>query len=409
VNGRAVGGVFVPPGSMREIVVSAFDASGAETHRGQAQREFSEMASILAPDIPVLPLAAGDPFGLQLAAQRLELERTDGERSVIQLRARVFDPDGQRLPLPVGDIRYGLKLNDPRDYKLVLLADGGIELVPLTQTATPPTQTATLCRGDVTAYACRQGVCDAVDICRDPWVAIAAGGDHSCGITRSGVAYCWGENRNGELGATTQELCGGPPHIPCGTKPTPVTCPPTAAPCRFKYIAGGQRGSCAIDTNDDLWCWGFGSTAHTRIVAQLGGARVRFTSVAVGGGHVCAISDRDELWCAGENGAGQLGLPRTTPRVALVTPQRVLVSIRFRQVVAGFTHTCGVTTDSRFGCWARMTRTSSLCRALVLRERHRRFSRNPAAFARANRSLIRSATASPLNWQRRGRVRRARD
>ena len=310
VNGRAVGGVFVPPGSTREIVVSAFDASGAETHRGQAQREFSELASMVLPHVPVLPLAAGEAFVLQLAPQRLELERTDGERGVIQLRARVFDPDGELPPPPFGEIRYGL--NDVRDYKLVPVPDDGIELFPL-QTG----QTATLCRADVTAYACRLGVCDTVDICRDPWVAIAAGGNHSCAITRSGVAYCWGQNRNGELGASTQELCGGPPHIPCSPKPTPVTCPPGAAPCRFKSIAAGERGSCAIDTNDDLWCWGFGSTAHTRIVALLAGARVRFTSAAVGQSHFCAISDRNDLWCAGENGAGQLGLPRTTPRVSV--------------------------------------------------------------------------------------------
>jgi alpha-tubulin suppressor-like RCC1 family protein len=33
--------------------------------------------------------------------------------------------------------------------------------------------------------------------------AVSAGNDHTCGVTRSGTAYCWGLNSNGQLGDGT--------------------------------------------------------------------------------------------------------------------------------------------------------------------------------------------------------------
>jgi alpha-tubulin suppressor-like RCC1 family protein len=55
------------------------------------------------------------------------------------------------------------------------------------------------------------------------FVAISALGDHTCALTATGAAYCWGQNQYGELGAATAEQCSFA--IPCSTTPMLVSDP----------------------------------------------------------------------------------------------------------------------------------------------------------------------------------------
>ena len=342
-KGRAAGGMFVPLGGVREIVVAAFDARGVETHSGSDQRTFG--ATVPTMSILMQPAKSGEPRVAQLANERVEIDRTEEPGGVIRVNARVVGPDGEPEKITPDDIRWGL--SDPLAYQLFPRPDRtGFDVRP----TPPPGETLTMCGPSATAFACRQGVCASVDLCRDPWVSIAAGGNHTCAVTQAGVAFCWGLNTDGQLGVPTTASCSG---MACSPTPVAVKCAP-GAPCRFKQIAVGAVRTCAIDTNDDAWCWGFGSTTHVRLQAQLAGATVKFKSITVGFSHVCAISvTRSELWCAGENFFGQLGLPRATfQQIGLTTPMRILVPLQFKTVVAGANHTCAVASSgTSMACW----------------------------------------------------------
>jgi alpha-tubulin suppressor-like RCC1 family protein len=84
----------------------------------------------------------------------------------------------------------------------------------------------------------------------------------------------------------------------------------------------------------------------------------------VGGAHSCGIITADVEYRWGWNGAGQLGIGSNTgpescsenpgnfePFPCSTRPVRVLGTLTFRRVTAGFVHTCGVTTGNAVYCW----------------------------------------------------------
>jgi hypothetical protein len=78
------------------------------------------------------------------------------------------------------------------------------------------------------------------------WSAVAAGiyAGHACGI-RAGTVYCWGDNGVGELGNGTTTPSAAP---------TPIAAI-IGAPS-FMSISVGRQSTCAITTENDLYCWG---------------------------------------------------------------------------------------------------------------------------------------------------------
>jgi alpha-tubulin suppressor-like RCC1 family protein len=79
----------------------------------------------------------------------------------------------------------------------------------------------------------------------------------SCGVTAAGAAYCWGYNGNGELGtgATTgPESCDevNSPGVACSTAPTPVV-----GGVIFAEVSAGQAHTCGVTATGDAYCWGY--------------------------------------------------------------------------------------------------------------------------------------------------------
>jgi Regulator of chromosome condensation (RCC1) repeat len=74
---------------------------------------------------------------------------------------------------------------------------------------------------------------------------VTAGNQHACGIDTDGATWCWGSNRGpGQLGT-------GDASATTSRKPLLV-----AGEHRFVQLTGGYNFTCGIDTRGHAWCWG---------------------------------------------------------------------------------------------------------------------------------------------------------
>lgn len=332
-DGAIVGPIHLAPRSGNEVTITALAADGKVIYRGTERRDLGAAAAAFA--MPLRAEGGRDAAIAHFTTERFSVSWVDeGAKRIVT--PRLLDPTGKEIPFKLEDIRYGL--NDVRRFPLIPRDGGKFEIVT-------PAPLPELC---VEIFLCVPGgFCEATQLC-NPWTRIAAGGEHSCGITKSGAAFCWGRNADGELGSATTATCL---QTPCSPTPVPVACP-TGAPCRFIDIAASETRSCAIDDKGDAWCWGFGSTNKVRLQAQLAGAAVKFKSITAGFGHVCALSDRGDVWCAGDNFFGQAGAARSTRVVPFNAPVRLFGASAFKKVVAGTNHTCAVSADgTSVACW----------------------------------------------------------
>ena len=74
---------------------------------------------------------------------------------------------------------------------------------------------------------------------------------HTCGLADDGRVFCWGSNRDGELGTVTTDECSVGGGISCSLLPVEV-----ATSERFQSIAVGERFVCGLTLDNAIWCWG---------------------------------------------------------------------------------------------------------------------------------------------------------
>jgi alpha-tubulin suppressor-like RCC1 family protein len=190
---------------------------------------------------------------------------------------------------------------------------------------------------------------------------IVVGEWHTCGLTAAGPAYCWGDNEYGELGRATTETCPGifvgKPRA-CSKTPVPVE-----GGLTFSMIVAGGVQTCGITGEGAAYCWGNNRqgqlgvgdsslTTTTRPLAVAGG--LRFTSIAAGAWHTCALAEEGHAYCWGQNDVGELGTARPTSArgpVRLWAPAAVSGEMTFRAIAAGGRHACGITSRDDTYCW----------------------------------------------------------
>ncbi len=211
----------------------------------------------------------------------------------------------------------------------------------------------------------------------EPLTSISVGVAHVCGVRVDGSAVCWGDNSFGQS---------------------------TPTPGQYSKVVSGDRFTCALGTDSDLFCWGQGPvvdgapqggfaqlSAYGRnacVVEHSGDVQCwgtdaaviappsgQFGYIAVGERHVCGIrqSAVDVLQCWGDNSQGQLQSPSGLGfyRIAAFGDTTCATEVTKMQcwgaqtitrdgrsprlapaaIAAGDAHTCTVRGNRGVGCW----------------------------------------------------------
>ena len=223
-----------------------------------------------------------------------------------------------------------------------------------------------------------------------PFIAVSAGGFHTCGLRQSGTIECWGNNTHGQTDApagtftavmadythncairdTGEVKCWGDHYVVTdpgddGRELQTIETGLTDAP-DGSYTAvdmGGRYHTCAIRTGSgEIECWGLSEVVYG-IYTDTGGTAVvsfeygltdapegSFTAVSAGSSHTCAIAetfattdgatDTGEIECWGVSEGDQHYYGQTDAPAG-----------RFRAISAGSWHTCAIRTSGEIACW----------------------------------------------------------
>jgi alpha-tubulin suppressor-like RCC1 family protein len=173
--------------------------------------------------------------------------------------------------------------------------------------------------------------------------AIAAGWYHTCALTNSGGVLCWGWNGSGQLGDDTLV-----------NRPTPV--PVLGLGSGMSSLAAGRDHTCAVSNTGGALCWGSngngrlgdGTMNQSSTPVPVSGLSSGVDSITAGHYHTCALTNSGAALCWGHNGYGQLGDGTTSEHI---TPTPVLgVDSGVVALTAGWYHTCAVTSAGP-QCW----------------------------------------------------------
>ena len=177
--------------------------------------------------------------------------------------------------------------------------------------------------------------------------AITAGTYHTCAVLDTGGVKCWGANAFGQLGDGTQV-----------DKVTPADVMGLSA--GVGSVVGGDRHTCAVTTSGGAKCWGYnsdgqvgdGSTLTRTVPVDVSGLTSGVRQMALGGRHTCAVTSGGGMKCWGSQSYGQLGNGVWNEQVDQTTPVTVVgLGALVTAATASEWTTCALTSGGGVKCW----------------------------------------------------------
>ncbi len=167
---------------------------------------------------------------------------------------------------------------------------------------------------------------------------------HTCALTSQGFVLCWGSNFFGQLGNNTTTDS----HIPTGVSDLGrgVTA-----------ITGGDLHTCALTTAGGVKCWGYNhdgelgnnSTTDSSTSVDVNGLPSGVASIVAGAYHTCALTNSGAVQCWGYNHDGQLGDGSIASSSTLVAVSGLASGVL--AITAGAYHSCALTSTHGVKCW----------------------------------------------------------
>ncbi|MEZ4813866.1 MAG: hypothetical protein R3A80_01500 [Bdellovibrionota bacterium] len=187
---------------------------------------------------------------------------------------------------------------------------------------------------------------------------ITASENHTCGV-KNNHAYCWGKGEKGELGDGDDTD---------NTTPNLVRSGSLSPTDSFIQVTSGYNHACALSAENLAFCWGDNSNVQLGYsstssgasepsttdvpypVTDANGSQWKFKQISAGFYHTCGLSENNNVYCWGRNSYGELGdqAPQTKSKV----PYKVSINDgTVVQISAGGLHSCALTSTGEIYCW----------------------------------------------------------
>lgn len=171
------------------------------------------------------------------------------------------------------------------------------------------------------------------------WRIASSGLTHTCAVRTDDTLWCWGGNANGQLGR--------------GDVVTPETVP-IQIPGAWQTVSAGYQHTCAVKTDATLWCWGknmsgqLGTGGTTQATSPTAIAGAGWQTIAAGPSHSCGTQSDATMWCWGYNASGAIGTGDNSS--GNIAPRKV-AGTGWRSASVGWESSCGLKTDDSLWCW----------------------------------------------------------
>jgi alpha-tubulin suppressor-like RCC1 family protein len=180
--------------------------------------------------------------------------------------------------------------------------------------------------------------------------AVCSGRDHSCAVRAGGTVWCWGAGGSGQLGNTQYSDSAVAVQVVLDSGE------PLAG---ISELACGHSHSCALASDQTVWCWGDNNNGQIGDNTGVGRATALqvpglsgVAALASGARFVCTLDTSSQVRCWGDNGAGEIG--DGTSNTAYQPSALALANVT--AIATGPFHTCALLADSTMQCWGANTR-----------------------------------------------------